>query len=342
MKRSVFMVLTLTIVGVSIFANAATPVAIVNGEKVNSDFLNLMADLKRILSSVYTIDEKFFNVLTSTEEGLLFLQRYRYEVLKDIVDQALVQQMAKKDGVYPSEEEVKTFVDTQMKNALNNLGMNEKDFEKYIAEFGLTLDDLKKKFSWIYATNKSLENLKEKVTQDATVTKEEIENYYKENYLSKKDQVQKEVYIIVLDNKDSSTEALRRILKGENFEDVAKEMSVDSETAKDGGKIGFLTEDKMKYLLGDDIAKKIMNSPKDAILGPYKAGVKWVIIKVGDSKKEKIPSFEEVREEIVEKLLEKKKEEIWNKWWNTEFKKFKESSEIKILMYQPAKENEQQ
>ena len=44
----------------------------------------------------------------------------------------------------------------------------------------------------------------------------------------------------------------------------------------------------------------------------------------------------------MEKLLEKKKEEIWNKWWNTEFKKFKESSEIKILMYQPAKENEQQ
>ncbi len=334
MRKKLFVALVLIILNVGIFANTATPVAIVNGEKIDSDFLNLMADLKRILSSVYTIDEKFFDVLTSTEEGMLFLQRYRYEVLKDIINQMLIQQMAKKEGVYPNEEEIKNYVDTQMKNALKNLGMNEKDFEKYIAEFGLTLDDLKKKFSWIYATNKSLENLKEKITKDATVSVEEIKSYYKENYLSKKDQVQKEVYIIVLDTKDDATKALRRILKGESFEDVAKEMSVDSGTAKDGGKIGFLTEDKMKYLFGNDIAKKIMNSPKDAILGPYKVGVKWVIIKVGESKTEKVPSFDEIKDEIKKKLLEKKKEEIWNKWWNTEFEEFEKNSEIKVLMYQ--------
>jgi len=333
-----FVLLCLIILSVGIFADAATPVAVVNGERIDSDFLNLMADLKRILSSVYTIDEKFFDVLTSTREGMLFLQRYRYEVLKDIIDQMLVQQMAKKEGVYPGKEEIKNYVDSQMKDALKNLGMNEKDFEKYIAEFGLTMDDLKRRFSWIYATNRSLDNLKEKVTKDATVSEAEIENYYKENYLSKEDQVQKEVYIIVLDNKDDATKALRRILKGESFEEVAKEMSVDSGTAKDGGRIGFLSEDKIKYLLGNNIAKKVMTSPGNAILGPYKVGVKWVIIKVGNSRKEKIPSFDEVKEEIKKKLLGEKKQQIWNRWWSTEFEKFKENSDIRVFIYQPVKE----
>ncbi len=177
MKKLSFILATIV---ASIYIASATPtvVAVVNGYEITSDFLDTMADIDRILIGIHSLDAKFFTVLTSTQEGLAFLQRYRLAVLNDLIDQLLIQQLAEKEGVSPSASEVVSAVEKDIDNALKNLKMNREDFEKYLSSIGMNIEELKERLKWMYKTNKSLENLKEKVTKDATVSEDEIRNYY--------------------------------------------------------------------------------------------------------------------------------------------------------------------
>ncbi len=310
----------------------SSPVAVVNGQVITSDFLNIMADLKRILTSIYTIDEKFFNVLTGTPEGIEFLQRYRLEVLNELIDQLLTQQIAKEEGVYPSEDEVKRHVEDQIEKALSKIGVKREDFEKYLATFGMTLDDLREKFAWVYTTNACLDALKEKATRNVKIYESEIEDYYEENYLSQKGKIEKEIFVIVTESKDDAKSAMNSILSGKSFEDVASEMSIDRETAKQGGKVDILDKEKIFYLFGDEVGQKVWKASEGAILGPYKVGVKWVLIKIGKVTEKKIPGLSEVKDDIEKILLEKKKEEVWKKWWEARFNTYKKRSKIEILI----------
>ncbi len=335
MKKSLFLIFSIFIVILSfaqIETDTSSPVAIVNGEVITSDFLNVMADLKRILTSVYTIDEKFFNALTETPEGLAFLQKYRLIVLNELIDQLLTQQIAKEEGLFPGESEVQSHVSQQISTALNKLGVKEEEFEKYLATFGMTLDDLKRKFAWLYITNKCLDAMKEKVTRGITVSEKEIEDYYKEHYLSQEGTLEKEISLIVTNTGAEAKEALSLILSGKKFEDVAAQLSMDKETAKNGGKLGKLNKEKIYDLFGDEVGSKIWKASENAILGPYKVGIKWVIVKVGKIGKSQPPALNDIKDEIEKMLLEKKKEQYWKQWWEKRLEDYRKRSNIKILL----------
>ncbi len=326
MKKLVFL---LFVVISTLYIAAATPtvVAVVNGYKITSDFLNTMADMDRILMGIHSLDEKFFTVLTSTQEGLAFLQRYREAVLSELVDQLLIQQLAEKEGVAPSASEVEEAVEKDINDALKNLKMKREDFEKYLSSAGMDMNSLKERLAWMYRTSKSLENLKEKVTRNATVSEDEIKSYY--GKIKTKSKVH--LYAIFLKSKSDAEKAMKRIENGEAFTEVASDMSIEKTSAAKGGDLGFLDVRVVESIFGKDYATRIEKASEGAILGPYKMGRSWVIFMVKEKKKETL-KYEDVKKEIEKKLLEEKKEEIWNKWWKKNFEAFKKSSDIKILL----------
>ncbi len=329
-----FIILTATLLLAQANTTPSTPVAIINGQPITSDFLNVMADIKRILYSINTIDEKFFDVLVNTKEGLIFIQRYRYEVLKELVDEMLVQQFATKYGACPTDEEIKKHVEKQIDDSLQKLGITLKDFERYLGDIGMTLSDLKLKFSWIYKTNKCKENLKEQITKNVTVAEAEVKEYYEALKKQAENLVLKNVSIIVTNTKDDAKRALQMLLDGKDFSEVASILSVDKESAKNGGTIGYIDQVKAEELFGEEIAKKLMNATEGVILGPYQVGIHWIIFMVGDEKKqvEEFKSYDEIKEKLKKEILSKKREEYWKKWWDKNFSEFKEKSNIKIYL----------
>ncbi len=326
MKKLSFILATIV---ASIYIASATPtvVAVVNGYEITSDFLNTMADIDRILIGIHSLDAKFFTVLTSTQEGLAFLQRYRLAVLNDLIDQLLIQQLAEKEGVSPSASEVESAVEKDIDDALKNLKMNREDFEKYLSSIGMSIEELKERLKWMYKTNKSLENLKEKVTKDATVSEDEIRNFYEK--IKTTDKVH--LYAIFLGSESDAEKAMNRIENGEDFTKVASEMSLEKTSASKGGDLGLLDINVIKRVFGDDYANRISKAPEGAILGPYKIGNSWVIFMIKEKKKETL-KYEEVKKDIERKLLAEKKEKIWNEWWKKHFEEFKKKSDIKILL----------
>ena len=326
MKKYLMVILTLAAL-IALAESTPTVVAIVNGYEITSDFLNVMADLNRILLGIHDLDRRFFDALTNTKEGLVFLQRYRLVVLNDLIDQLLTQQLAEREGVAPKGEDVKKAVERDLKEAVERLGMKMDDFERYLGKIGMSIEELREKLEWMYRTNMSLENLKEKITKDATVSEEEIRAEYERI----KEKVQVHTLVMFLDSEEKAKEAMEKLSEGIPFTEVASEMSIQLGSISKNGDLGWMDEDAISAVFGEDYAKRIFKASKGAILGPYEMGKVWVIFMVADKKVERL-DYEKVKGEIERRLLEEKREKIWNEWWKKNFEEFKKESEIKILI----------
>ncbi len=336
MKRSILLTLVcLAILGLAQTTPSATEnvAAVVNGYVITKDFLDTMADLKRILIGIRDLDEKFFNVLTGTDEGLLLLLRYKLEVLNDLIDQLLIQQLAEREGVLPSDEEVKKYVESEISDMLEKMKISERDFDEFLKQTGTSLEAMKTKLMWIYKTKRALDGLMDKVTKDVRVSEEEIESYYELHKDEFKLPPSVRLRVIVLNTKEDAQRALERLMNGEDFSKVASDMSVDEDTRSKGGDVGWVVEgsEKAKRLMGS-YQSKVFLAPKLAILGPYNVSGKWVIFRIIDKKESSYLDLEKVRKDIEEKLLQEKKDKIWREWYRSNMEEFRKKSDIEIYM----------
>jgi foldase protein PrsA len=92
-KVKKFLIVIMVLFALSFFAQQATGVVVVaevNGRQVTQEELDREANLNRLLLQLQSLDERFYQVLTSTPEGLALLQRYKREVLNNLIDQILI------------------------------------------------------------------------------------------------------------------------------------------------------------------------------------------------------------------------------------------------------------
>jgi peptidyl-prolyl cis-trans isomerase C len=127
---------------------------------------------------------------------------------------------------------------------------------------------------------------------------------FKQNYPKGKE---RSVGHILLDNKSdpqgqAAQSALDSILKGESFEKIAKERSLDRASAeKEGGKIGWIRTDQAPEEL-----REAINATK--VGGVFAKLVKteygWHIIKVYEERDSVPPAFDEIKDLIRFKVAE--------------------------------------
>lgn len=91
--------------------------------------------------------------------------------------------------------------------------------------------------------------------------------------------------------------AAERLKKGEAFEKVARDVSVDG-SAIDGGDLGFFTADKMVPEFSD-VAFKLK---KGQVSEPFKSRFGWHIVKVDERGVTKLPSFAEMQRDLKTEL----------------------------------------
>ncbi|PLV57014.1 peptidyl-prolyl cis-trans isomerase [Thermotoga sp. SG1] len=323
--KKVFLVILL-VTTATFFSQATTTsstvVAVVNNQPITSDLLELEADINGILKSIAQIDMRFFNVLTGTEEGLKLLLKYKIEVLNSLIDDLLIQQLAGKEGVGVTDEEVSAEVEKRLKETVESMGITLEDLDKFLQSAGYgDLETFKKRLKWHLKTQLSLQRLQEKITQDATVTVEEAQDYYNQNKEAYRVPAAVHLYKISAEEKGKIDEALSRIRKGEDFLEVATKVAT-------GGDLGWIEEGELEK----DLESVIFEAPEGAILGPFESKDGFVLYKVVEKRASSYKKFEEVKEEIINKLLLDKKTQIWNDWFNKTFEEFKKNSHIEIKL----------
>ena len=155
------------------------------------------------------------------------------------------------------------------------------------------LEDIKKKLI--------VRTLLDSKTTD-TITDDDLKKEYEHLVDSAKDEKEVRARHILLPSEAEAKEAKKKIEGGKSFEDVAREYSKDSGSAKQGGDLGYFTKDKMVK----EFADAAFALKKGEVSAPVKSAFGWHIIKLEDSRKVNPPAFAEVKEELRGKLQEKK------------------------------------
>lgn len=117
---------------------------------------------------------------------------------------------------------------------------------------------------------------------------------------------------VVLANETDAKAAMARLKKGERFEVVAREMSLDA-SKQQGGDLGWLLADQIVPL----IANVVVNLPKGStVAAPIQTPTGWHVIRLDDKRPYAIPSFEESRERVRQGLVQQQRATFINKLQN--------------------------
>jgi parvulin-like peptidyl-prolyl isomerase len=329
-----FLIVIMVLFALSLFAQQATGVVVVaevNGRQVTQEELDREANLNRLLLQLRSLDERFYQVLTSTPEGLALLQRYKREVLNNLIDQILIVQIGEKMGIVVPKETIEKLVADELNKTLSQYNMTETDLDWYLKSANLgNLETFKNRLRWIFTVQQTLQQIYQKVTESSVISDEEVKKFYEENkeYFAVEESAK--LLRIIVETQEQANKVLERIRKGEEFSQIASEVSIDPLTKDKAGELGWV--ERYSGLLSQEVEEKVFASPVGAIVGPMKTSGGWEIYRVLEKKPKGYQKLEEVAGDIRDYLAQSKASELWQKWIQEEFLKFKQSSDIKVYL----------
>ncbi len=110
---------------------------------------------------------------------------------------------------------------------------------------------------------------------------------------------------ISVKEREKAKEIYRRLLKREDFGEIAMLESEDRRTANRGGDLGWV---QYTARMEPDIKEKIFSLKKGKISSPFKSGENWIIIKVEDIKYKQGVKLDKRERERIKQILKREKE----------------------------------
>ena len=273
------------------------PAAVVNGQEIS------MAKFNRFLQMQQMEYMRRGQQLQQSQ-----LQELRSRTLDYLIDQEVLFQQAKAEGISADEEKVEKQLqqykqqsggESQFKQALAQQGMSEKQLET----------DVRKQL----ILQKFIQN---EFESDISISDEEARDFYKKNpdYFTQKEQV-KTQHIIIQVKEDAAeakvTEARKKIEKvqeqlekGVDFAELAKQFS-EGPSSKNGGSLGFVQRGQMV----PTFEKTAFSLDPGEVSDIIRTQFGFHIVKVTDRKEEETSPYEEVKSDIINHLKTVKMDE---------------------------------
>ena len=254
---------------------------------------------------IYNIDEKIItnidlkkevNYLTALNNQLKNLDKKQ---ILGIAEESIVREAVKEIELnkFFDLKQMNPYVDIYIKELYSRLNLkNEDQFQKYLQNYGLSLDFVKKKVQIEIMWNQLIYD---KFRYQIKIDKKKILNEIK----SSKNKSSEKIYLLSeivfeIKNKDEFNEKKDRIEKSIDeigFKNSANIYSI-SDSSKFGGEIGWIAE--------KELSKKIFNEINDLEINQYTkpilTGSSFLILKIDDLKYEekKIDSKEQLNKKI--------------------------------------------
>jgi peptidyl-prolyl cis-trans isomerase C len=141
--------------------------------------------------------------------------------------------------------------------------------------------------------------LKNKITDNDV--KAEYEKFKKANA----GKLEVHAYQIVLPTKIEAEQVIKDLDAGKKFEDLARQRSSDSQSAAQGGDIGYFAKDELPEPFQAIADAAFSLKPGQYTKEPIKSDFGWHVIKVSDRRERKIPGFDSLEMKIRESLSQK-------------------------------------
>ncbi|HJV32234.1 MAG TPA: peptidyl-prolyl cis-trans isomerase [Bacillales bacterium] len=229
-----------------------------------------------------TLDEEVASIggsSISRQEWLNELEaRYGKDVLKDMIDQKVIKEMAEKYKIDVSDQDVDRefrLIQTTYGSSSQNKLVDEKKWKEQIKN-NLLLEDI--------------------LTKDVIVSNQEMEKYYQENKSMFDVPTAYHLSHIIVKTKKEAQKTVKELSQGSSFSALAMERSIEEFSANQGGDIGYITGDDEQY------PKKYIQSAKklkkEKWSEPIKVDQGYAIIKLQGIIHGKKYSYKEVKDSI--------------------------------------------
>ena len=232
-------------------------------------------------------------------------QQLQSQTLSNLVDHALMVQMATRTGIQVSDAEIKQNLGLVSKHA----EMSDKQWQTAVRD-ELLVEKLKQRdlYSKVRVSDaditQAIDSLPEKDKKQSsghTVTA-----YYPQHIL------------ITVDSKTKDADALAkirelrtRISSGESFESVARANSQDPGSAVNGGVLGWAVDGMMV----PEFENAMKSLPKGALSEPVRSSYGYHLIRVLDTRQQDAGDAE-LRAKVRKQLVESKSEQLYGNWMN--------------------------
>jgi peptidyl-prolyl cis-trans isomerase C len=131
--------------------------------------------------------------------------------------------------------------------------------------------------------------VKRKVLRDNPITEDDVKKRFEQEVANTHKTEYKVRHILVKDETDAK-DIIAQLQKGSNFAKLAQDKSIDTQSNKIGGEIGWINQG----MVVPEFFNAVMKMKKGAVsTEPVKSDFGWHIIKVEDTRPLKIPTFEQ-------------------------------------------------
>lgn len=157
------------------------------------------------------------------------------------------------------------------------------------------------------------------VMTKAKVSDQEVKDYYEKNKADFAVTTEIRASHILVKTDADAAKALSRLEKGEKFADVAKALSIDKASARNGGDLGFFKRGQMVPAFEQAAAAL----KPGQVSKPVRTEFGYHIILVTDKKKGQQIEFERVRDMIAQRLTAERQKEAFDTYLAEAKKKYK-------------------
>ncbi len=152
----------------------------------------------------------------------------------------------------------------------------------------------------------------QEVMSKAKVSDQEVRDFYDKHKEAFATTSQIRASHILVKTEAEANNVLERLKKGEKFETLARELSLDKGSAKHGGDLGFFGRGQMP----PEIERAAVGLNVGQVSGPVKTQYGYDIVKVTAKKTGPVLEFDRVKEVIAQKLAGEKQKEAFDKYIN--------------------------
>lgn len=223
---------------------------------------------------------------------------YGADTLDLLITNKLVELEAEKAGIKIKDEEIQKEIDVMVESY-----GDEKSLKEQLKASGSSMDALKKDIV-VYLQTKKL------VEPRITVTDDEISTYFEDNKDTFAQAEQVEASHILVEDEKTAKKVAKELAAGGDFAKLAAEYSTDTETADNGGSLGYFGKGDMVKEFEDVAFGLDINKVSD----PVKTEYGYHIIKVTGKKEAKKANLEDSKEVIKETLLSERLQEEYPVW----------------------------
>jgi foldase protein PrsA len=238
------------------------------------------------------------NPVRDPATGRILREQAGYLALRMLVDRRIILQMAEKEKVMPTEEEIRQELERQKKLP----GFNER-----LKTLGYTQDDLKEDIKVELAAFKL-------ITKGITVSDDEVKKAYQQNIQQFTVPAQVQVALILLDNRKTLDEVQAMLKKGTDFHVVAVQKSLKLPNMPQSGGV-WMRETDETFKQFPQLWQTLQKTPVGSVTPPQPLKVPsaqgklvngWVLFKVLDKKDRQVRPLDEVKEDLRRLLMQAK------------------------------------